>query len=150
VAVQVISGITAGLAGVTSLGVPLTHRDHAHGVVFVTGHAKPGDQGTDWALLAQAAHQARLTLVIYMGVRSAGTIQAGLLQGLPANTPLAIIEHVSLPQQRHAVSQLGQLVATLQAEQLGSPSVIVVGDVLKGLAAVAQQSVQPLPQSIRA
>jgi uroporphyrin-III C-methyltransferase len=150
VAVQVINGITAGLAGVASLGVPLTHRDHAHGVVFVTGHAKPGDQGTDWALLAQAAHQARLTLVIYMGVRSAGTIQAGLLQGLPANTPLAIIEHVSLPQQRHAVSQLGQLVATLQAEQLGSPSVIVVGDVLKGLAAVAQQPVQPLPQSIRA
>ena len=150
VAVQVINGITAGLAGVTSLGVPLTHRDHAHGVVFVTGHAKPGDQGTDWALLAQAAHQARLTLVIYMGVRSAGTIQAGLLQGLPANTPLAIIEHVSLPQQRHAVSQLGLLVATLQAEQLGSPSVIVVGDVLTGLAAVAQQPVQTLPQSIRA
>jgi uroporphyrin-III C-methyltransferase len=150
VAVQVINGITAGLAGVTSLGVPLTHRDHAHGVVFVTGHAKPGDQGTDWALLAQAAHQARLTLVIYMGVRSAGTIQAGLLQGLPADTPLAIIEHVSLPQQRHAVSQLGQLVATLQAEQLGSPSVIVVGDVLKGLAAVAQQTVKSLPQSIRA
>jgi uroporphyrin-III C-methyltransferase len=150
VAVQVINGITAGLAGVTSLGVPLTHRDHAHGVVFVTGHAKPGDQGTDWALLAQAAHQARLTLVIYMGVRSAGTIQAGLLQGLPADTPLAIIEHVSLPQQRHAVSQLGRLVATLQAEQLGSPSVIVVGDVLKGLAAVAQQPAQPLPQSIRA
>ncbi|MEY2810265.1 MAG: Uroporphyrinogen-III C-methyltransferase [Pseudomonadota bacterium] len=150
VAVQVINGITAGLAGVTSLGVPLTHRDHAHGVVFVTGHAKPGDQGTNWALLAQAAHQARLTLVIYMGVRSAGTIQAGLLQGLPADTPLAIIEHVSLPQQRHAVSQLGHLVATLQAEQLGSPSVIVVGDVLKGLAAVAQQPIQPLPQSIRA
>ncbi len=49
VAVQVINGITAGLAGVTSLGVPLTHRDHAHGVVFVTGHAKPGDQGTDGA-----------------------------------------------------------------------------------------------------
>ena len=150
VAVQVINGITAGLAGVTSLGVPLTHRDHAHGVVFVTGHAKPGDEGTNWALLAQAAHQARLTLVIYMGVRSAGTIQAGLLQGLPADTPLAIIEHVSLPQQRHAVSQLGQLVATLQAEQLGSPSVIVVGDVLTGLAAVAQQPIQPLPQSIRA
>ena len=150
VAVQVINGITAGLAGVTSLGVPLTHRDHAHGVVFVTGHAKPGDQGTDWALLAQAAHQARLTLVIYMGVRSAGTIQAGLLQGLPADTPLAIIEHVSLPQQRHAISQLAHLVDTLQAQQLGSPSVIVLGDVLKGLAALAQQPAQPLPQSVRA
>ena len=150
VAVQVINGITAGLAGVTSLGVPPTHRDHAHGVVFVTGHAKPGDQGTDWALLAQAAHQARLTLVIYMGVRSAGAIQAGLLQGLPADTPLAIIEHVSLPQQRHASSQLGHLVDTLQAQQLGSPSVIVLGDVLKGLAALAQRPAQPLPLSVRA
>ena len=44
--VEVINGITAGLAAVTSLGVPLTHRQHAHGVVFVTGHAKPGDEGT--------------------------------------------------------------------------------------------------------
>jgi len=50
--VQVVNGITAGLAGLTTLGVPLTHRDHAHGVVFVTGHAKPGDSGTDWRALA--------------------------------------------------------------------------------------------------
>ena len=49
--VQVVNGITAGLAAVTSLGVPLTHREHAHGVVFVTGHAKPGDAeptGASW------------------------------------------------------------------------------------------------------
>ncbi|MDP3170266.1 MAG: uroporphyrinogen-III C-methyltransferase, partial [Polaromonas sp.] len=52
IAVTVINGITAGLAAVTSLGVPLTHRQHAHGVVFVTGHAKPGDEGTDWRALA--------------------------------------------------------------------------------------------------
>ncbi|MCX7258246.1 MAG: uroporphyrinogen-III C-methyltransferase, partial [Polaromonas sp.] len=65
--VKVINGITAGLAAVTSLGVPLTHREHAHGVVFVTGHAKPGDRGTDWPALAATAHSARLTLVIYMG-----------------------------------------------------------------------------------
>jgi uroporphyrin-III C-methyltransferase len=52
--VQVINGITAGLAGLTSLGAPLTHRDHAHGVVFITGHAKPGDAGTDWRALATA------------------------------------------------------------------------------------------------
>jgi uroporphyrin-III C-methyltransferase len=85
-----------------------------------------------------------------MGVRSAGTIQTGLLQGLPADTPLAIIEHVSLPQQRHAISQLGHLVDTLQTQQLGSPSVIVLGDVLKGLAALAQRPAQPLPLSVRA
>ena len=50
--VSVINGITSGLAAVTSLNVPLTHREHAHGVVFVTGHAKPGDTGTDWRALA--------------------------------------------------------------------------------------------------
>ena len=53
--VAVVNGITAGLAAVTSLGVPLTHRQHAHGVVFVTGHAKPGDVGTDWRALADTA-----------------------------------------------------------------------------------------------
>jgi len=137
VAVRVVNGITAGLAAVTTLNVPLTHREHAHGVVFVTGHAKPGDAGTDWAALARCAQQARLTLVIYMGVASAAAIQAGLLQGLPAHTPLAIVQHATLPQQRHALTTLGQLQHTLQAEGLGSPAVMVVGDVLRGLAQVA-------------
>jgi uroporphyrin-III C-methyltransferase len=134
--VQVINGITAGLAGLTSLGAPLTHRDHAHGVVFVTGHAKPGDTGTDWQQLAATARDAKLTLVIYMGVSSATQIQADLLTGLPASTPLAIVQHASLPQQRHAVCTLGTLTATLASEGLGSPSVIVVGDVVRGVAAV--------------
>jgi len=137
VAVQVVNGITSGLAAVTSLNVPLTHRDHAHGVVFVTGHAKPGDVGTDWAALAHCAHQARLTLVIYMGVSSAAGIEQGLLKGLPADTPLAIVQHATLPQQRHASGTLGTLCQTLSAHGLGSPSIIVVGDVLKGLAAAA-------------
>ncbi len=137
IAVQVVNGITAGLAGLTSLGVPLTHREHAHGVVFVTGHAKPGDTGTDWKALAATARDARLTLVIYMGVSSAAQIQADLLTGLRPDTPLAIIQHASLPQQRHAVTTLGDLSATLERERLGSPAVIVVGDVLSGVAALA-------------
>jgi uroporphyrin-III C-methyltransferase len=141
--VQVLNGITAGLAGLTSLGAPLTHRDHAHGVVFVTGHAKPGDSGTDWQQLAATARDAKLTLVIYMGVSSAAQIQAELLTGLPASTPLAIVQHASLPQQRHAVCTLGTLTATLASEGLGSPSVIVVGDVVRGVAAVAHQAVEP-------
>ena len=136
--VQVLNGITAGLAGLTSLGAPLTHRDHAHGVVFITGHAKPGDSGTDWQALAATARDARLTLVIYMGVSSATQIQADLLTGLPASTPLAIIQHASLPQQRHAVTTLGDLATTLAREGLGSPSVIVVGDVVHGVAALVQ------------
>ena len=135
--VTVINGITSGLAALTSLNVPLTHRDHAHGVVFVTGHAKPGDEGTDWALLATTAAQAKLTLVIYMGVAGCEHIQNELLKGLAASTPIAIIQNASLPTQRHAVASLGSLKSTIESEALQSPSVIVVGDVLRGLAAVA-------------
>jgi uroporphyrin-III C-methyltransferase len=136
VTVTVVNGITAGLAAVSSLNVPLTHREHAHGVVFVTGHAKPGDAGTDWPALAAAAAQAKLTLVIYMGVRGAAEIQDGLLQGLPNDTPVAIIQNASLPQQRHAVCALHALQATILREDMASPSVIVVGDVVRGIQAV--------------
>ena len=132
----VVNGITAGLAAVTSLGVPLTHRQHAHGVVFVTGHAKPGADETDWAALSSTAAKARLTLVIYMGMTGSQHIQDELLQGLAVDTPVAIIQNVSLPTQRHALTTLGQLRATIEREQLQSPSVIVVGDVLRGLGAL--------------
>ncbi len=136
--VTVINGITAGLAGMTLLGTPLTHREHAHGVIFVTGHAKPGDAGTDWRQLAATARAAKLTLVIYMGVSSAQHIQDELLTGLPASTPVVVIQHVSLPCQRHALTTLGELHATIEREQLGSPSVIVIGDVVSGVAAATQ------------
>ncbi len=146
--VSVINGITAGLAAVTSLNVPLTHREHAHGVVFVTGHAKPGDAGTDWPALAAAAQQAKLTLVIYMGVSGVADIQAGLLRGLRADTPVAIIQNASLPTQRHAACTLQSLQATIQREQLASPSVIVVGDVVLGLQAVVQTSHTPAASKV--
>ena len=133
--VTVINGITAGLAAVTSLGVPLTHRQHAHGVIFLTGHARGGNAPTDWAALATTAAQARLTLVIYMGVTGSQHIQDELLQGLPAHTPVAVIQNASLPTQRHAVTTLGSLRVTIEQQQLESPSVIVVGDVLRGLLA---------------
>jgi uroporphyrin-III C-methyltransferase len=140
IAVEVVNGITAGLAAVTSLGVPLTHRMHAQGVVFVTGHAQPG-AGIDWQVLAATAHQAKLTLVIYMGMSGAEHIQSELLSGLPADTPVAIIQNASLPTQRHAVTLLVQLRETIERESLQSPSVIVVGDVLQGL--LALQSAPP-------
>jgi uroporphyrin-III C-methyltransferase len=146
IAVQVVNGITSGLAALTSLNVPLTHRDHAHGVIFVTGHAKPGDAGTDWPLLAATAAQAKLTLVIYMGVSGAQHIQDALLLGLDAQTPAAIIQNASLPSQRHAVTTLGALRSTIDTEQLHSPSVIVVGHVLQGLCAIAQHSSSALAQ----
>lgn len=141
IAVQVINGITAGLAGLSSLGAPLTHREHAHGVVFITGHAKPGDSGTDWRALASTAHAAKLTLVIYMGVSAADHISAELQAGgLPALTPAAIIQHASLPQQRHAITNLQNLADTLHAQNLASPSVLVIGNVVQGVAAWALQA----------
>jgi len=137
--VRVVNGITAGLAAVTALGVPLTHRDHAQGVVFVTGHAKTGqaasEQPTDWRQLAATARDARLTLVIYMGVSGAAHIQHELLHGLPGTTPVAVIQHASLPQQRHVATTLDRLHEDVSAAGLASPAVIVVGDVLRGLAA---------------
>jgi uroporphyrin-III C-methyltransferase len=135
--VDVINGITAGLAAVTSLGVPLTHRQHAHGVVFVTGHATPGVPGPDWRLLAATAHSARLTLVIYMGVSASGRIQNELLTGLPATTPVAVIQNASLPTQRHIVTTLGALADAINEGGMASPSIIVVGDVVGGVALAA-------------
>jgi uroporphyrin-III C-methyltransferase len=140
--VEVVNGITAGLAAVTSLGVPLTHRDHAHGVVFVTGHPQRGGEPPDWTALAQAAQQARLTLVVYMGVTGAAQIQEQLLSALPASTPVAIVQRATLPDQRHAVTTLSSLAHTIAHEQLASPSVIVVGDVLRGIAAVSGSDVR--------
>jgi uroporphyrin-III C-methyltransferase len=136
--VEVVNGITSGLAGMSSLGAPLTHREHAHGVVLVTGHAKPGDTGTDWAQLATTAHQSKLTLVIYMGVSGLEHICQGLLCGLPACTPVAVVQNASLPTQRQALTTLGELVATVHGDGLQSPSIIVVGQVVQGARAWQQ------------
>ena len=136
VAVTVINGITSGLAAATALGVPLTHRRHAHGVLFITGHAHQESTGPDWRVLAATARDARITLVIYMGVSGAERIQHELLTGLPAATPVAVVQRASLPDERQVVTTLGQLHATIAREQLASPAVIVVGDVIAGVAAV--------------
>ena len=147
IAVEVVNGITSGLAAATALGVPLTHRKHAHGVVFVTGHPRgdpsdPGDHqrtnqsgrdaGLHWPTLAAAAAQG-LTLIIYMGVATAASVQSGLLQALGPLTPVAVIQHATLPQQRHVVCPLQSLADTITQERLGSPAIIIVGDVLQGL-----------------
>jgi uroporphyrin-III C-methyltransferase len=152
--VAVVSGITAGLAAATSIDVPLTHRDHAHGVIFVTGHsrrdapsARSGDATTaqrapHWPTLAAAAAEG-LTLVIYMGIATVESLQAGLASALSPDTPVAIVQHASLPQQRHAVCMLGELAATVRREALGSPAIIVVGDVVKAALVLAERAAQP-------
>jgi uroporphyrin-III C-methyltransferase len=78
-----------------------------------------------------------LTLVIYMGVSGAARIQRELLTALPASTPVAVVQRASLPEQRQAVCALGELEATIAREQLASPSIIVVGDVIRGVKAAS-------------
>ena len=137
--VEIVNGITAGLAAATALGVGLTHRDHAHGVIFVTGHARADGSPLHWPTLAAAAAQG-LTLVVYMGVASVEALQAGLLSALGAGTPAAVLQNVSLATQRHAVCTLGTLARTIAAEGLESPAIIIVGDVLCGLAQLAEEA----------
>jgi uroporphyrin-III C-methyltransferase len=127
--VEVINGITSGLAAATALGSPLTHRDHAHGVIFITGHAKPESTGPDWPLLSLTAAQAKLSLVVYMGVSGVQHISSGLLTGLPATTPVAVVQHASLPQQRIHHTTLEQLADDVIRFKLQSPSVLLIGDV---------------------
>ena len=135
VEVDVVNGITAGLAAVSSLGVALTHRDHAHGVIFVTGHARPGGASLHWQTLGAAAAQG-LTLVIYMGVAALDEIRSGLLETLGADTPAALVQSASLPTQRHVVCTLGTLATARAAAGIGSPAIIIVGDVLAGVRSV--------------
>lgn len=136
--VHVVNGITAALGALASLNTALTHRDHAHGVLIVTGHAKPGDPGTDWRALAHTARQAKLTLVVYMGVAAAQRIQDELLHGLAADTPAAIVQDATLPSQRQALCTLDCLHQTLTVQRMASPCVLLIGDVLRGLASLGQ------------
>jgi uroporphyrin-III C-methyltransferase len=129
VQVEVVNGITSGLAAATALNTPLTHRDHAHGVVFITGHAKPGSSGPDWQLLSHTARQAKLSLVVYMGMSGVQHISEGLLTGLSASTPVAVVQHASLPQQRIHHTTLGALADEVMTFKLASPSVLLIGDV---------------------
>jgi uroporphyrin-III C-methyltransferase len=132
--VDVVCGITAGVAAAAALGAPLTHRAHAHGVVFVTGHARAGAAPLHWPSLAAVAAQG-LTLVIYMGVGEVGRLQAGLLEGLPAQTPAALVQHASLADERRWITTLGELAADIERQGFASPAIIIVGDVLHGVPA---------------
>jgi len=106
--------------------------------MFVTGHASreaspasgAGGAPLHWPTLAAAAAEG-ITLVIYMGIATVESLQAGLLAGLQHDTPVVVVQHASLPEQRHVVCQLGGLVAAVAREEIGSPSIIVVGDVVK-------------------
>jgi len=137
--VEVINGISSGLAAATALGVPWTHREHAHGVMLVTGHAGEGRAALDWPTLAAAAAQG-LTLVVYMGVQRLADIADGLATGLPPHTPAALVQDASTPQQRTLVATLATLVDAARAAAIASPAILIVGNVLEGIDAAVQSA----------
>ena len=121
--VETIPGITAGTAVPASLGIPVTHRQHARGVTFVTGHAKDGNE-PDW----QALVRTRTTLVIYMGLKRLARILDALRRaGMDPATPACLIENGTRADQKQRVATLG----TLSGEGFAGPALIVVGDVVR-------------------
>ena len=128
VQVEVVPGITAATGCAAATGIPLTHRDHAGAVTFVTGHGQNGEPDLDWAALARL----RQTLVIYMGVSTAGRTAAQLIEhGLAATTPVAVIENGTLASQKTAVGALGGLEALIRDNGITGPAVIVIGEVVR-------------------
>lgn len=126
VQVEIVSGITAGIAAPAALGIPVTHRGFAQGAVFVTGHGA-GEDEPDWRALAAT----QLTLVIYMGMRRLEAIVAALLQaGMASSTPCAAIASATLPAQRHVLASLEALPRAVNDAQLGAPAIVVIGEVV--------------------
>ena len=148
ITVHIVNGISSGLAAANALGLSLTHRDHAHGVMLVTGHAGESSSDLDWPTLAAAAAQG-LTLVVYMGVQRLAALQDGLLQGLPAHTPAALVQSVSTDAERRVLTTLGALQATAAREGITSPAILIVGNVLKGCQALQATPAVAAPSHAR-
>jgi uroporphyrin-III C-methyltransferase len=139
---QVVPGVTAALAAGASAGAPLTHRGAAQAVTFVTGHAAHGEPDLDWPALARANH----TVVVYMGLSTAGLISARLIEaGRDAATPALVVLNASRADEQRIVTTLGGLEAA--TADLKGPALLIVGEAM----ALAQASapVEDIQQLIR-
>jgi uroporphyrin-III C-methyltransferase len=124
---EVVPGITAACGVASYAGIPLTHRDCAQSVTFVTGHLKDGSCNLDWPALARP----RQTVVIYMGLSGLATICARLVEhGLPANWPAAVVAHGTLAGQQVVCATLGTLADAVAQAGLQSPALTIVGEVV--------------------
>ena len=139
----VTPGITAATGCAAALGMPLTHRDFAQAVTFVTGHAKgDADPDLDWSALAALQN----TLVVYMGVSKAGSIAANLIaHGRSSETPVAVIENGARPEQIVAKGALKNLENMVAENGIKGPALLVIGEVAaladaNGLDAVLEQA----------
>lgn len=123
---QVVPGVTAAAGATAYAGIPLTHRDHAQSVTFITGHCRPDGDGLDWADLARA----RQTLAIYMGTMKAADISQRLIaHGRAATTPVAVISRGTRADQLVQTGTLQQLEQL--AQQAPLPALLVIGEVVE-------------------
>ncbi len=128
VAVQVVPGITSAVAGPAAAGIPITHRGLAADFAVVSGHRDPErtDAGWNWPELAVGP----ATLVVLMGMERLATITGELIEhGRPADTPAAVIQHATLPEQRVLRASLGELADRAEAAGIAAPAVVVIGAV---------------------
>lgn len=124
--VEVVPGITAGIAAPAYAGIPVTHREFSSSVTFVTGHEAAGKYRpqVDWESIAKGSE----TIVIYMGLHNLPHIVPRLLQaGLSPHTPVALIRQGTLPDQVNLYTTLGQV---LEVEEFPPPGIVVIGEVV--------------------
>jgi len=124
---EVVPGITAASGIAAYAGIPLTHRDHAQAVTFVTGHLQNGTMNLDWPALARP----RQTVVVYMGLLGLPILCRELVvHGLPSTTPAAIVQEGTTAQQRVVVGTLADLPGRAFDARLAPPTLIIVGNVV--------------------
>jgi uroporphyrin-III C-methyltransferase/precorrin-2 dehydrogenase/sirohydrochlorin ferrochelatase len=124
---QIVPGITAASGCSSYAGIPLTHRDYAQSCVFVTGHLKDGSIDLNWQALAQPNQ----TVVFYMGLHGAPTLCKEMINhGLPASTPVALVEQGTTPQQRVYTATLATLLDVIASQDIKPPTLIIVGEVV--------------------
>ncbi|MGB3270135.1 MAG: siroheme synthase CysG [Rhodanobacter sp.] len=144
---EVVPGITAAVACAAYSGVPLTHRGHAQSVRFVTAHCRDSGDMPDWRALAQE----RQTLAVYMGVSELATLQARLIEhGRAAATPFALVENGSLSNQRVVCGVLGNLAERAAAHGVGSPALLILGEVAALAPSLAWFGGPPLGATVHA
>jgi uroporphyrin-III C-methyltransferase/precorrin-2 dehydrogenase/sirohydrochlorin ferrochelatase len=124
---QVVPGITAALGCAACAGIPLTHRDHAQTLVFVTGHTRDGAVELNWPVLTQP----RQTVVVYMGIKALLSLcQQLIAHGLAPGTHAAVIENGTYEHQRIVTGTLANLPDRVPEHQLSGPALVVVGEVV--------------------
>jgi uroporphyrin-III C-methyltransferase len=127
VRVQVVPGITAAVGVAAYAGIPLTHRGLAQSCTFVTGHLQDGSMDLDWAMLARKQQ----TVVVYMGLLGLPLLCATLIEhGRDPQTPAAIVQQGTLPQQRVVEGTLASLPGLVAAAGLHAPTLIIIGEVV--------------------